>query len=147
MTFATPFSSAPFSLRSHRDAHVACRMWTRAIIATSFVLTLATATDADARGRTVHIYADTIVIHPGVIHPRSDTSHAKAARMVSLPNEGIVVHGGVVRLPKATKAKRPTKAALIACQMGPNFLGEAWRGKRYRPFTRTGRPRICMTGA
>jgi hypothetical protein len=41
---------------------------------------------------------------------------------------------------------RPTRAALIACQMGPHFLGEAWRGKRYRPFTRTGRPRICLTG-
>jgi hypothetical protein len=40
---------------------------------------------------------------------------------------------------------RPTKAALIACQMGPHFIGAAYRGKRYRPYTRTGRPRICVT--
>jgi hypothetical protein len=113
-------------------------MWTRAIIATAVLLTLATATDASARAprRTIHIYADTVVIHPRSNHPC-----ANPVRVVSLPGEGIVVHGGVIRLPKAL---RPTKAALIACQMGPNFLGEAWRGKRYRPFTRTGRPRICM---
>ncbi len=42
---------------------------------------------------------------------------------------------------------RPTKAALIACQMGPHFIGAAYRGKRYRPYTRTGRPRICVTEA
>jgi hypothetical protein len=51
---------------------------------------------------------------------------------------------GVVDVPSYL---RPTKAALIACQMGPNFLGAAYRGKRYRPYTRTGRPRICVTEA
>jgi hypothetical protein len=104
-------------------------MRTRAIIAAAGVVMLATMTGAEARvRRVVHVYADTIVIHP---------------RAVSLPVQGIIVHGTV----RAPQAKRSTRAALIACQMGPNFLGEAWRGKRYRPFTRTGRPRICMTGA
>jgi hypothetical protein len=42
---------------------------------------------------------------------------------------------------------RPTRAALIACQMGPHFIGAAYRGKRYRPYTRSGRPRICVTEA
>jgi hypothetical protein len=42
---------------------------------------------------------------------------------------------------------RPTRAALIACQMGPHFIGAAYRGKHYRPYTRTGRPRICVTEA
>lgn len=112
-------------------------MRTRAIIATAILL--ATMTGAEARERrVVHIYADTIVVHP-----RSATPFAKPVRIVSLPAEPIVVYRKV-RMPQA---KRPTKAALIACQMGPNFLGEAWRGKRYRPFTRTGRPRICMTAA
>lgn len=113
-------------------------MRTRAIITSAILVTLATMSGAEARGsRVVRIYADTIVIHP-----RSAAPFAKSVRVVSLPAEGIVVHGKV-RLPRA---QRPTKAALIACQMGPNFLGEAWRGKRYRPFTRTGRPRVCMTG-
>ena len=106
-------------------------MWTRAIIAAA-LLSLTCATGAEARTRrVVHIYADTIVLHP-----RVDTS------LVSLPGDSIVVHGKVRR----PKAERSTRASLIACQMGSGFLGEAWRGKRYRPFTRTGRPRICMTG-
>lgn len=114
-------------------------MRTRAIIATAMLVTLATMTDAEARAkRVVHIYADTIVIHP-----RADYRREARPLVVSLPAERIVVHGRV-RLPQA---QRPTRAALIACEMGPNFLGEAWRGKRYRPFTRTGRPRICLTGA
>lgn len=113
-------------------------MWTRAIIATSLLLTLATATaaDAHARRRVVHIYTDTVVVHP---------------RAVVLPRRGIVIHGAVVpggfaRPRRAYPDTRPTRAALIACQMGPNFVGAAYRGKRYRPYTRTGRPRICVTG-
>jgi hypothetical protein len=44
----------------------------------------------------------------------------------------------------AEAGSRPTKASIIACKMGPHFLGAAWRGKRYRPYTRDGRPRICV---
>ena len=110
-------------------------MRTRTIIATTILATLATVTGAEARSRVVHVHADTVVIQS-----RDASSFATPARVVSLPREGVVVDR------KITASKRPTRAALIACQMGPNFLGEAWRGKRYRPFTRTGRPRICMTG-
>lgn len=109
-------------------------MWKRAIIATAMLTVLATSADARASRRTVHIYADTIVIHP---------------RAVVLPRESIVVHGGrIIRAHSySTRAKRPIRAAAVACEMGPNFLGAAWRGKKYRPYTRSGRPRICVTGA
>ncbi len=106
----------------------------RCLAAVGAVMLLAvTAAEAKPR-RVVHVHADQVIVH--------------RARAVTVLDDGAIVHRAPVvrkRIIDIPTHKRPTKAAMLACQMGPNFIGAAYRGKRYRPYTRSGRPRICVT--